>query len=202
MVIYIITIATAFIGYVLPWGQISFWAATVITGLFSVLPYGDDIVLFILRGFYVNNITLTTFYALHFFLPFIIAGAMGLHLQLLHEGGSSSKLSLLSSFNKTYFDSLFRIKDGVNILVLLLLLGVVFFSPYIRTDVENFIEANQIISPLEIKPEWYFLWLYAILRSVPNKIGGVFIMTAALFITGVFCLKKKATAPFRPLLRG
>lgn len=199
VIIYVVSVATAFIGYVLPWGQISFWAATVITGLFSVLPYGTNIVIYILRGFYVNQLTLTSFYALHFLLPLLIIVIVIFHLQYLHETGSSSKL-IISYRRKVYFDQYFSHKDLINIIFLLLFGIIVLKRPYLSADHENFIEANPIISPLEIKPEWYFLWLYAVLRSIPNKVGGVVIIVLTLISLPLISIAKKMKRSFSVFL--
>lgn len=182
--IFILTIATAFIGYLLPWGQIRFWGATVITNLFSALPYiGKSLVEWIWGGFGVGNPTLTRFFSLHFLLPFIISVFALLHLIYLHNSGSRNPLGIPSNSNKIPFHLYYTRKDMIGFMVLLILLSTIrFFYPNILTDPENFIPANPLVTPTHIKPEWYFLWAYAILRSIPNKLGGVLTIFAALLI--------------------
>ena len=184
VVILILTMATAFIGYLLPWGQIRFWGATVITNLFSAVPYlGKALVEWLWGGFGVANPTLTRFFALHFLLPFSIAAISALHLLFLHQTGSNNPLGLRSNSSKVPFHIYYTTKDVVGFLVLLTLLFLIaFFSPNMLTDPENFIPANPLVTPVHIKPEWYFLWAYAILRSIPNKLGGVIAIFAALLI--------------------
>lgn len=185
--IFILTIATAFIGYLLPWGQIRFWGATVITNLFSALPYvGKPLVEWIWGGFGVSNATLTRFFSLHFLLPFVIAVLAILHLLYLHNTGSGNPLGVpinSSNSNKIPFHVYYTRKDIIGFIILLALLSIIrFFYPNILTDPENFIPANPLVTPTHIKPEWYFLWAYAILRSIPNKLGGVLTIFAALLI--------------------
>ena len=182
--IFILTIATAFIGYLLPWGQIRFWGATVITNLFSAFPYfGKTLVEWIWGGFGVGNATLTRFFSLHFLLPFAIAILALLHLLYLHNTGSRNPLGLPSNSNKLPFHLYYTSKDMIGFVILLIILSVTrFFYPNILTDPENFIPANPLVTPTHIKPEWYFLWAYAILRSIPNKLGGVLTIFAALLI--------------------
>jgi len=177
-------IATAFLGYVLPWGQISFWGATVITNLFSAIPYlGTDIVYWLWGGFAVDNATLTRFFALHFLLPFIISGLSIVHLLFLHTTGSSNPLGLNSNLDKVRFHPYFSYKDllGINI-ILILLIYICFQAPWLLGDPENFIPANPLVTPVHIQPEWYFLFAYAILRSIPNKLGGVVALALAVII--------------------
>lgn len=182
--IFILTIATAFIGYLLPWGQIRFWGATVITNLFSAFPYvGKTLVEWIWGGFGVGNATLIRFFSLHFLLPFVIAILALLHLLYLHNTGSRNPLGLPSDSNKLPFHLYYTSKDIVGFTLLLIILSIIrFFYPNILTDPENFIPANSLVTPTHIKPEWYFLWAYAILRSIPNKLGGVLRIFAALLI--------------------
>lgn len=173
--IFLLSMATAFLGYVLPWGQISFWAATVITNLLSAVPYfGFILVEWVWGGFAVGNSTLIRFFAFHFVLPFIIIVFILLHLFFLHEKGSSNPLGLNRSFDKIFFYPYYVYKDifGLVFFVIFFTLICILF-PYIFMDVENFIPSNPIITPVHIQPEWYFLFAYAILRSVPRKIGGV-----------------------------
>jgi len=184
VIILILTIATAFIGYLLPWGQIRFWGATVITNLFSAIPYiGKILVEWLWGGFGVANATLTRFFALHFLLPFIIIAISIIHLLFLHQTGSNNPLGLNSNSIKIPFHSYYSYKDMVGFIILLILLiFIAFYSPNILTDPENFIPANPLVTPVHIKPEWYFLWAYAILRSIPNKLGGVLAIFTALLI--------------------
>lgn len=172
--LFLLTIVTAFMGYVLPWGQISYWAATVITNLVSTIPYvGTDVVVWLWGGFSVNNATLVRFYALHFLIPFVIAGLSLVHLLFLHETGSRNPLGVKRN-DYIKFHPYFTYKDLTGFLLLWLVVGsVVFFYPNIFIDPENFIKANPLVTPTHIQPEWYFLPMYAILRSIPNKLGGV-----------------------------
>nr|ABM53206.1 cytochrome b [Cephalothrix rufifrons] len=175
VVLLLLVMATAFLGYVLPWGQMSFWGATVITNLLSAVPYvGNMLVQWIWGGFAVDNATLTRFFAFHFLFPFIITGMAILHLLFLHETCSNNPLGLNSDSDKIPFHSYFVVKDlfGV-ILMFFLLISLVLFSPNLLGDPENFIPANPLVTPVHIQPEWYFLFAYAVLRSVPNKLGGV-----------------------------
>ena len=171
----LLVIATAFLGYVLPWGQISFWGATVITNLFSAIPYfGTDLVYWMWGGFAVDNATLTRFYALHFLLPFVIAAFRGVHLLFLHQTGSRNPLGVNSNLDKITFNQYFRIKDLFGIIIMLSGLTLLrIWNPWMLGDPENFIPANPLVTPIHIQPEWYFLFAYAILRSIPNKLGGV-----------------------------
>ena len=187
IVILLLTIGTAFLGYVLPWGQMSFWGATVITNLVSAVPYvGKIIVEWIWGGFAVDNATLSRFYALHFLLPFTILALVVLHLLFLHETGSNNPLGLNSDGDKVPFHLYYTRKDLVGFVILLFLLVlIVLFSPQIITDPENFIPANPLVTPVHIQPEWYFLFAYAILRSIPNKLGGVVALLASILILGL-----------------
>ena len=173
--IYVVRMATAFFGYVLPWGQMSFWGATVITNLARAIPYvGGIVVEWAWGGFSVGQATLNRFFSLHFILPFLIAGLSALHLLFLHEKGSSNPLGEIRHVNKIPFHPYFTWKDIVGFLAVftaLIILG--FFYPVILGDPENFNEASSIVTPVHIQPEWYFLFAYAILRCIPNKLGGV-----------------------------
>nr|YP_009307945.1 cytochrome b [Eusyllis blomstrandi]AOR87118.1 cytochrome b [Eusyllis blomstrandi] len=184
VIILILTMATAFMGYLLPWGQMSFWGATVITNLFSAIPYiGKLLVEWLWGGFGVANATLTRFFALHFLLPFVIMALAVLHLLFLHQTGSNNPLGLSSSSLKIPFHTYYSTKDSAGFMLLLMLLVfIAFFTPNLLTDPENYIPANPLVTPIHIKPEWYFLWAYAILRSIPNKLGGVIAMFSALLI--------------------
>ena len=178
------TIATAFLGYVLPWGQMSFWGATVITNLFSAIPYvGNDIVYWIWGGFAVDNATLTRFFRLHFILPFVISLLSIIHLFFLHLTGSRNPTGLNTNLDKIKFDPYFSIKDLFGVIIILrIFIFVVVFEPWTLGDPENFVAANPLVTPVHIQPEWYFLFAYAILRSIPNKLGGVLALFAAVLI--------------------
>lgn len=184
VILFILAIATAFIGYVLPWGQISFWGATVITNLFSAIPYiGKTLVEWIWGGFAVDNATLNRFFAIHFVLPFILVVVVILHLLFLHQSGSNNPLGIERNRERIPFHTYYSSKDVLGyILALSLFITVVLFTPNLLTDPENFLLANPLVTPVHIKPEWYFLWVYAILRSIPNKLGGVIALFAALLI--------------------
>nr|YP_010383225.1 cytochrome b [Cerion watlingense]UEQ12604.1 cytochrome b [Cerion watlingense] len=182
--IFIVSMATAFLGYVLPWGQMSFWGATVITNLLSAIPYiGDSVVQWVWGGFSVGQATLNRFYSLHFLMPFIIAGLSALHILFLHELGSSNPLGMTSHVNKIPFHPYFTIKDIVGgLLVLMVLSTLVMFFPNMLIDPENYIPANPMVTPVHIQPEWYFLFAYAILRSIPSKLGGVVALGMSVII--------------------
>lgn len=182
--IFILSIATAFLGYVLPWGQMSFWGATVITNLISTIPYlGNYLTIWIWGGFSINNATLNRFFSLHFILPFIILIIIILHLYFLHIHGSSNPLGTNSNLNKIYFHIYFSFKDILGfILTLNLFIIIIYQYPYIFRDPDNFTPANPLITPIHIQPEWYFLFAYAILRSIPNKLGGVLALTISIII--------------------
>nr|QVT11029.1 cytochrome b [Muscidifurax sinesensilla] len=184
VLIFLITMATAFMGYVLPWGQMSFWGATVITNLVSAVPYiGELIVLWLWGGFSVNNATLNRFYSIHFILPFIIIILVMIHLIFLHETGSTNPIGLNSNMNKIPFNPYFTIKDFLGFIILIIMLLLIcLLYPYILSDPENFNPANSMVTPLHIQPEWYFLFAYAILRSVPNKLGGVLALLMSILI--------------------
>nr|UYR22038.1 cytochrome b [Carcinus maenas] len=176
--------ATAFLGYVLPWGQMSFWGATVITNLFSAIPYvGTELVQWIWGGFSVDNATLTRFFTFHFALPFIIAAATLVHILFLHQSGANNPLGVSSNLDKVPFHPYFTFKDVVGFIVLIsLLLLLSLLNPYLLGDPDNFITANPLVTPAHIQPEWYFLFAYAILRSIPNKLGGVIALVASVAI--------------------
>nr|WMI45316.1 cytochrome b [Octopus vulgaris] len=175
VVLYILVMLTGFVGYVLPWGQMSFWGATVITNLVSVVPYiGEVLVYWIWGGFSVDNATLSRFFCFHFLFPFIIVGLVILHFLFLHEGGSNNPLGLNSDLDKIPFHHYHTYKDILGFLVMLFaLVELSLLFPNMLGDAENFIPANPLVTPIHIKPEWYFLFAYAILRSIPNKLGGV-----------------------------
>nr|AHC03933.1 cytochrome b [Ptiloxena atroviolacea] len=196
--------ATAFVGYVLPWGQMSFWGATVITNLFSaILHIGQTLVEWAWGGFSVDNPTLTRFFALHFLLPFVIVGLTLVHLTFLHETGSNNPLGIPSDCDKIPFHPYYTIKDILGfVLMLALLVSLALFSPNLLGDPENFTPANPLVTPPHIKPEWYFLFAYAILRSIPNKLGGVLALAASilvLFLIPLLHTSKLRSMTFRPL---
>lgn len=184
VILLLLVIATAFMGYVLPWGQISFWGATVITNLFSAIPYlGPEIVTWIWGGFAVDNATLTRFFAFHFMLPFLVTGLVLIHLLFLHQTGSNNPLGLRINLDKIPFHPYFSYKDFFGAVITLIFLFIlVLFSPWLLGDPENFIPANPLVTPVHIQPEWYFLFAYAILRSIPNKLGGVIALAGSVLI--------------------
>nr|UXG18817.1 cytochrome b [Cacatua haematuropygia] len=195
--------ATAFVGYVLPWGQMSFWGATVITNLFSAIPYiGQTLVEWAWGGFSVDNPTLTRFFTLHFLLPFMIISLVLMHLTFLHESGSNNPLGITSNCDKIPFHPYFTLKDLLGFTIMLLLLTTLaLFSPNLLGDPENYTPANPLVTPPHIKPEWYFLFAYAILRSIPNKLGGVLALAASVLILSLSPLlhkSKQRTMIFRP----
>nr|AIE44798.1 cytochrome b [Dryomys nitedula] len=196
--------ATAFMGYVLPWGQMSFWGATVITNLLSAIPYiGTTLVEWIWGGFSVDKATLTRFFAFHFILPFIIAALVMVHLLFLHETGSNNPSGLNSDSDKIPFHPYFTIKDFLGLLLLIsILMSLVLFSPDLLGDPDNYTPANPLSTPPHIKPEWYFLFAYAILRSIPNKLGGVLALVFSILILAILPLlqfSKQRSMMFRPL---
>ena len=193
VVIILMVMATAFLGYVLPWGQISFWGATVITNLFSAIPYlGGDLVTWLWGGFAVDNATLTRFFSLHFLLPFVIAGQVGVHLLFLHETGSNNPLGVRSDLDKLPFHPYFSVKDLFGVFVILgVLFWICLIAPWALGDPENFIPANPLVTPVHIQPEWYFLMAYAILRSIPNKLGGVIALALSILVLMVCPFIKK-----------
>lgn len=173
-VIILLTIAAAFLGYVLPWGQISLWGATVIINLLRVLPYGKALVVWIWGGFYVSEYTCTLFFGLHYLVPFIVAVVAIAHIIFLHKYGRSSPTGIsLSNILKVKFRPFFIYKDILNLLFIIVILLVLLAFPYWAGDPENFLEADLTNSPLHIQPEWYFLQYYAILRRIPSKSGGI-----------------------------
>nr|AHY88078.1 cytochrome b [Pyrrhoplectes epauletta] len=196
--------ATAFVGYVLPWGQMSFWGATVITNLFSAIPYiGQTLVEWAWGGFSVDNPTLTRFFALHFLLPFVIVGLTLVHLTFLHETGSNNPTGVPSDCDKIPFHPYYTVKDILGFaLMIALLVSLALFSPNMLGDPENFTPANPLVTPPHIKPEWYFLFAYAILRSIPNKLGGVLALAASilvLFLMPLLHTSKLRSMTFRPV---
>nr|UEK75915.1 NADH dehydrogenase subunit 6 [Meranoplus bicolor] len=190
--IFMLSMMTAFLGYVLPWGQMSFWGATVITNLMTTVPYiGNMMVMWIWGGFSINNATLNRFYSLHFILPFIISFMVILHLYFLHETGSSNPLGTNSDLNKIPFHSYFTYKDMLGFILFLFLFMIIILQyPYMFSDPDNFTPANPMITPIHIQPEWYFLFAYAILRSIPNKLGGVIALISSITILYFLPLQK------------
>ncbi|YP_004564218.1 cytochrome b (mitochondrion) [Pseudorasbora parva] len=204
VVLLLLVMMTAFVGYVLPWGQMSFWGATVITNLLSAVPYmGDMLVQWIWGGFSVDNATLTRFFAFHFLLPFIIAAATVIHLLFLHETGSNNPAGLNSDADKISFHPYFSYKDLLGfVLMLLALTSLALFSPNLLGDPDNFTPANPMVTTPHIKPEWYFLFAYAILRSIPNKLGGVLALLFSILILMVVPIlhtSKQRGLTFRPM---
>nr|CAD2223012.1 cob [Tethya minuta] len=204
VVLFFLMIITSFIGYVLPWGQMSFWAATVITNLLSAIPYiGDDIVKWVWGGFSVSNATLNRFFSLHYLLPFILAGLSLVHLIALHEDGSNNPIGIRSDIDKVAFHYYYVLKDIYGVVVLIMILSIIaFLFPYSLGDAENFKPANPLVTPVHIKPEWYFLFAYAILRSIPNKLGGVVALVFSILVLLVLPLidqSKFKGLRFRPL---
>lgn len=182
--ILLLSIATAFLGYVLPWGQISFWAATVITNLLSAIPYvGVIIVEWIWGGFAVGNPTLTRFFAFHFILPFVILFLVILHLFFLHETGSGNPVGVRRDCDRVFFHPYYTIKDiyGFGCFFIFFII-ICIISPYIFMDVENFISSDPLVTPVHIQPEWYFLFAYTILRSIPRKMGGVIALVISVVL--------------------
>nr|AMA06668.1 cytochrome b [Cryptolaemus montrouzieri]AMA06701.1 cytochrome b [Cryptolaemus montrouzieri] len=204
VLILFLVMATAFLGYVLPWGQMSFWGATVITNLLSAIPYiGNSIVQWLWGGFAVDNATLTRFFSFHFILPFIILALVLIHLLFLHQTGSSNPLGTNSNLDKISFHPFFSLKDILGFLIMILILiFIILIFPYNLGDPDNFIPANPLVTPVHIQPEWYFLFAYAILRSIPNKLGGVIalVMSIAILFFLPFINKKKIKSnQFYPL---
>nr|YP_010322854.1 cytochrome b [Cornularia pabloi]UKP87542.1 apocytochrome b [Cornularia pabloi] len=184
VIIFLVMMLTAFLGYVLPWGQMSFWGATVITNFFSAIPYmGSEIVQWIWGGFSISNATLNRFFSLHYLFPFLIIGLVLLHVISLHTGGSNNPLGISSNIDKITFHVYYTYKDLFGILILgVLFVLISYFMPNVLGDPENFTQANPLLTPVHIQPEWYFLFVYAILRSIPNKLGGVLAMASSLLV--------------------
>nr|YP_010334368.1 cytochrome b [Polypedates leucomystax]QDK58654.1 cytochrome b [Polypedates leucomystax]UNH90316.1 cytochrome b [Polypedates leucomystax] len=206
VILLFLLMATAFVGYVLPWGQMSFWGATVITNLMSAAPYiGNTLVQWIWGGFSVDNATLTRFFTFHFILPFAIMGASMMHLLFLHQTGSSNPTGLNSNLDKIPFHPYFSYKDILGFTIMLTSLALLStFNPNLLGDPDNFTPANPLVTPPHIKPEWYFLFAYAILRSIPNKLGGVLALLFSIIIL-IFVpmtnTSKQRTMTFRPLTK-
>nr|YP_009526489.1 cytochrome b [Hycleus cichorii]ATP06053.1 cytochrome b [Hycleus cichorii] len=194
VIILFMVMATAFLGYVLPWGQMSFWGATVITNLLSAIPYlGISIVQWLWGGFAVDNATLTRFFAFHFLLPFIVSALVMIHLLFLHQTGSNNPLGTNSNIDKIPFHPFFTFKDLMGFIIMTTMLVVLSLtSPYLLGDPDNFTPANPLVTPVHIQPEWYFPFAYAILRSIPNKLGGVvaLVLSIAILLILPFTNKK------------
>ncbi len=208
VIIYILMMATGFMGYVLPWGQMSFWGATVITNLFSAIPFiGEAVTQWMWGGYAVGGATLTRFFSLHYLLPFIIFGVVVLHIWALHVPGNNNPAGVNIKSNKDTipFHPYYTLKDGFALcLFLILFAAFVFFMPNVLGHSDNYIPANPLSTPAHIVPEWYLLPFYAILRAIPDKLGGVIAMFGALFV--MFLLPwldscKTRSARFRPLYK-
>nr|ARH54830.1 cytochrome b [Trigonopterus sp. 6 AH-2016] len=202
--IFFLVMASAFLGYVLPWGQMSFWGATVITNLLSAIPYlGNSLVQWIWGGFSVSNATLARFFSFHFILPFLVAALVIIHLFFLHQTGSNNPLGTKSNLDKLSFHPFFSFKDLVGFITMAFLLTLLSLKmPYFLSDPDNFIPANPLVTPIHIQPEWYFLFAYAILRSIPNKLGGVTALVlsiAILYLSPFINMKKFLSTQFYPL---
>lgn len=202
--ILLISITTAFLGYVLPWGQISFWGATVITRLLTSIPYlGNNITTWIWGGFSINNSTLNRFFSLHFAIPFILIIFVIIHLFFLHNTGSRNPLGLNRNLIKIPFHPYFSLKDLLRLMIIIILFNlIILYYPLILSDPDNFTPANPIITPTHIQPEWYFLFAYAILRSIPNKTGGILALSLSiltLYILPFYRLSTIKPTIFYPL---
>jgi ubiquinol-cytochrome c reductase cytochrome b/c1 subunit len=208
VIIYLLAIATAFMGYVLPWGQMSFWGATVITSLFTAIPLvGDSITTWLWGGYAVDNATLNRFFSLHYLLPFMIAGVVVLHVWALHVHGSNNPAGIEKKTSKDTlpFHPYFTAKDGFALVCFLVFYGwFVFYVPNYLGDADNYIEANPLQTPVHIVPEWYYLPFYAILRSIPSKLGGAAAMFAAVLIIAFLPwldTSRVKSAAYRPLYK-
>nr|WCH57661.1 apocytochrome b [Hypnea sp.] len=206
VLILLLMIITAFIGYVLPWGQMSLWGATVITNLVSAIPViGNSIVTWLWGGFSVDNATLNRFFSLHYLLPFIISAASIVHIAILHQNGSGNPLGVESNVDKINFYPYFVIKDVLGLILFIIFFSMfIYFSPNILGHPDNYIEANPMVTPAHIVPEWYFLPFYAILRSIPHKLGGVIAMISAIAILAVLPWVHSTeirSSRFRPIYR-
>ena len=206
VVIFLLMMATAFMGYVLPWGQMSFWGATVITNLFSAIPVvGESIVQWLWGGFSVDNATLNRFFSLHYLLPFAIAGLALVHLVLLHQNGSTNPLGIESNVDKISFYPYFYVKDLLGFVTLMAFFTFfVYFQPNTLGHPDNYIPANPMVTPAHIVPEWYFLPFYAVLRSIPDKLGGVLAMGGAIVMILIMPwlnTSEVRSSAFRPIYR-
>jgi ubiquinol-cytochrome c reductase cytochrome b subunit len=206
VIIFLLMMATAFMGYVLPWGQMSFWGATVITNLFSAIPFvGSSIVEWLWGGFSVSNATLNRFFSLHYVMPFVIAAVVIIHLSLLHKDGSNNPMGINKNADNISFYPYFYTKDLFAFFALALMFSFfVFFYPNMLGHSDNYIPANPMSTPAHIVPEWYFLPFYAILRSIPDKLGGVVAMVSAilvLLLLPIISTSDIRSNKFRPLFR-
>lgn len=204
VIIFLLMMATAFMGYVLPWGQMSFWGATVITNLFSAIPFvGQSIVEWLWGGFSVSNATLNRFFSLHYFMPFAIAGLVLLHLSLLHKDGSNNPLGINTNVDYVSFYPYYYVKDLFAFFVFAtVFVFFIFFYPNALGHPDNYIPANPLVTPAHIVPEWYFLPFYAILRSIPDKLGGVVAMISAilvLLLLPILNTSEVRSSKFRPI---
>lgn len=199
VIIILIVMATAFLGYVLPWGQMSFWGATVITGVISAVPIvGNDLVTWIWGGPSVSQPTLNRFFSLHFILPIVITVIVIIHLILLHEKGSSNPSNTHTNVDKVKFNPSFSVKDVIPaILIIIFIRLMTSNTPNILGDVENFNPANPLVAPIHIQPEWYFLFAYVILRSIPSKLGGVIALVMSILILSVMVINKNKSSKFK-----
>nr|YP_010556305.1 cytochrome b [Hygrobates turcicus]UYS90931.1 cytochrome b [Hygrobates turcicus] len=193
VLILFILMATAFLGYVLPWGQMSFWGATVITNLVSAVPFiGEGVVVWLWGGFSVGDATLNRFFSLHFLMPFLLSALVLIHILLLHSPGSSNPIGVKSNLDKISFHPFFSFKDLLApVFILTILMIIMFYKPFLMGDPENFSMANPMSTPVHIQPEWYFLFAYAILRSIPNKLGGVICLVMSILVLLLLSFKKK-----------
>jgi quinol-cytochrome oxidoreductase complex cytochrome b subunit len=209
LIILFLMMGTAFLGYVLPWGQLSFWATTVITSMFSAIPWvGDAIVTWLWGGYSVDNPTLNRFYSLHYLLPFVIVGVTFVHLWALHTHGSNNPIGIdikRPDQDKIPFHPYYTVKDLFGIMVMFFILAIfVFYMPNTLGEVINYEKANALVTPTHIVPEWYFLPFYAILRAVPDKLGGVIAMAASIlvfFVLPWLDASKVRSAKFRPIYK-
>lgn len=204
VLIFFLMMAAGFLGYVLPWGQMSFWGATVITNLFSAIPYiGTSIVQLLWGGFSVDNPTLNRFFSLHYLVPFIIAALAALHLVLLHENGSNNPLGISSIYDRVPFYPYFYVKDLFGFICFICFFSLfVIYAPNLLGHPDNYIQANPLVTPAHIVPEWYFLPFYAILRTIPDKLGGVALMGFAIVIIAMLPLldtSKFRSTYFKPI---
>ena len=202
LILFVLLMATAFLGYVLPWGQMGYWGATVITNFFSVIPFiGVKIAYWLWGGFTVDNATLNRFFVLHFLLPFIIVAFTLLHIMLLHKAGSNNPLGIDSHDNITFYPY-YAVKDLFSFLLMLHIFGyLIFFNPNLLGHPDNYIRANPLCTPPHIVPEWYFLPFYAILRAVPNKAGGIVLMAASILVLFLLPTLDEASPIRSPLFR-
>jgi len=206
VIILLLMIITAFLGYVLPWGQMSFWGATVITNLVTAVPIiGKEIVMWLWGGFAINNATLNRFFSLHYLIPFIIIGLVGIHIALLHEHGSNNPIGVLSDYDKMPFTPYYTVKDSYGAILLFIFASIfVYFMPNNLGHPDNYLPANPLVTPPHIVPEWYFLPYYAILRSIPEKTLGVIAMLSSILIlvSIPFIIKPEVRSMrFRPVSR-